>query len=211
MRRMRLSLMVFVLSVWSVLAAAQDTWRAGEHYQVLPTPITTRDESKIEVVEMFWYGCPHCYEFNPLVKAWEKTLADDVDFYLVPGTLSKRWEDHARAFYVAEALGVGEKMHQPLFDAIVRDRKALAGENELAGFFAANGVDEADFRKAWKSFGVKARLDQADAKARNYRLTGVPAMIVNGKYRIDAGGAGGHENMLKIADFLIAQERNGAK
>ncbi|MCP5161332.1 MAG: thiol:disulfide interchange protein DsbA/DsbL [Hahellaceae bacterium] len=199
-----LGLLVLLLSVGK--AAAED-WQAGKHYQVLPTPITTRDDAKIEVIEMFWYGCPHCYQFAPLVEAWEAKLPEDVDFYMVPGTLSKRWAVHAKAFYVAEALGVSEKMHHPLFDAVARDHKPLADEDELAAFFAQYGVAEADFHKAWKSFGVKARMDQADSKARSYRLSGVPSLVVNGKYKVDAGGAGSHENMLKVADYLIQQER----
>ncbi len=182
-------------------------WVAGKHYKVLPYAVRTRDASKVEVVELFWYGCPHCYKFNPMVHHWSEGLADDVDFWLSPATFGKAWVVHAQAFYAAEVLGIQEKMHQPLFDAIIRDRKPLGSESELAKFFANYGVDPKDFKKAYNSFSVKSMVDQANARGRSYRATGVPALIVNGKYRVSASEAGSNENMLKVVDFLIAKEK----
>ncbi len=193
--------------VTTAVMAEESEWVAGKHYKVLPYPVRTRDASKIEVVELFWYGCPHCYQFNPLVHHWEKGLADDVDFWLSPATFGKAWVTHAQAFYAAQALGVQDRLHQPLFDAIARDRQPLNSEDALARFFTGYGVEEKDFKKAYNSFSVKSKVDQANARGRSYRATGVPALIVNGKYRISASEAGSHENMLKVADFLIAQER----
>lgn len=202
--------LLWMLPVFSI-AQAEEQWQAGKHYHVLSYPVRTRDASKVEVVELFWYGCPHCYSFNPLVHHWAKNLSDDVDFWLSPATFGKTWELHAQAFYAGEALGVQEKMHQPLFDAIARDHKPLSSQSALAKFFAGYGVDEDAFNKAFTSFSVKAKLGQANSRARGYRATGVPALVVNGKYRIDASSAGGHENMLKVADFLIEQERSTIK
>ncbi|MFD2231599.1 thiol:disulfide interchange protein DsbA/DsbL [Alkalimarinus sediminis] len=196
-----------IVSAADVHSSDDSEWVAGKHYKVLPYAVRTRDESKIEVVELFWYGCPHCYKFNPIVHHWAEGLADDVDFWLSPATFGAAWRIHAQAFYAAEVLGVQEKMHQPLFDAIVRDRKPLSSETELARFFAGFGVNEQDFKKAFNSFSVKSKVEQANARGRSYRATGVPALIVNGKYRISAAEAGGHENMIKVADFLIEKER----
>ena len=204
-----MTLLPVSLMAGAVSADSSDNaeWVAGKHYKVLPYAVRTRDASKVEVVELFWYGCPHCYKFNPIVHHWAEGLADDVDFWLSPATFGAVWKVHAQAFYAAQVLGVQEKMHQPLFDARVRDRKPLSSEAELARFFAGFGVDEKDFKKAFNSFSVKSKVDQANARGRSYRATGVPALIVNGKYRISATEAGGHENMIKVADFLIEKER----
>lgn len=208
MRKLWVTLLMSALLVPVVVQAEEEArWKAGKHYQVLPYPVRTRDPNKVEVVELFWYGCPHCYSFNPLVLHWEEKLPEDVDFWLSPAVFGRNWQAHAQAFYTAEALGMGKQMHQPLFDAIVRDRKRLDTEDSLAKFFAQYGVQEADFRGAFNSFSVKTKVDQAIARGKNYRATGVPALIVNGKYRISATDAGGQREMLEVADFLIAKER----
>jgi thiol:disulfide interchange protein DsbA len=182
-------------------------WLEGKHYDVLPYPVRTRDESRIEVVELFWYGCPHCYKFNPLVHAWVKKQPEDVDFWLSPAVFGSDWRVHAQAFYALEALGQQEAMHQAFFDALVRDRKRLNTEDSLAEFFAASGIKESDFKKAFNSFSVKSKVDQADARGKSYRATGVPAMIVNGKYRVAASTAGSNEAVLQVIDYLIEKER----
>jgi thiol:disulfide interchange protein DsbA len=198
-----------LLSLFAVNLAAEEApvWQEGKHYEVLPYPVRTRDESKVEVVELFWYGCPHCYSFNPLIHSWAEKQDAGVDFWLSPAVFGKDWKVHAQAFYALEALGVREKMHQPFFDALVRDRKRLTNEDQLAAFFASQGVTEEDFRKAYNSFSVKSKVDQADARGKSYRATGVPAMIVNGKYRISASSAGSNEAMLEVIDYLVAKER----
>ena len=114
---------------------------------------------------------------------------------------------HAQAFYAAQALGVLDKVHDRLFAALNVDRRKLDTEDELAAFFAEQGVKEQDFRKAFSSFGVENSVKQADARARSYRITGTPELVVNGKYRISAKTAGSPEAMLKVVDFLVAQER----
>ena len=175
----------------SLANAAEEQWVAGQHYDVLPYPVRTRDSSKIEVVELFWYGCPHCDKLNPLISAWEKKLPDDVDFWFSPAIFGKSWKIHAQAFYAAEALGVQGKLHDKFFDALHRERLKLNTEDQLASFFVRNGVKEEDFRKAFNSFSVKkSKLDQAESRGKSYRATGVPALIVNGKYRIAATKAG---------------------
>jgi thiol:disulfide interchange protein DsbA len=205
--RIALVLMLVVSFVSSpVWAEEPKKWVEGEHYKVLPFPVRTRDANKIEVVELFWYGCPHCYKFNPLVHAWAKTQPELVDFWLSPAVFGKDWKTHAQAFYALEALGVQEEMHQPFFDALVKERKRLKNEDQLAEFFASLGVKEKDFRKAFNSFSIKSKVDQADARGKSYRATGVPAMIVNGKYRVSSSTAGSNAAMLEVVDYLIAKE-----
>jgi thiol:disulfide interchange protein DsbA len=161
------------------------------------------------VVELFWYGCSHCFQFEPLLAKWEPALAKDVDFHRSPAMWNKLMAVHAQAFYAAEALGVLNKLNQPLFEALNVQRKRLESEDEIAELFVANGVTDADFRKAFNSFGVQSKVKQADARQRSYKTTGTPEMIVNGKFRVSARLAGSPESMLKVVDFLIAKERAG--
>ncbi len=187
-------------------ASAQD-YVAGEHYDVISPAIRGGDE-KIEVTEFFWYGCGHCYNFEPQLAQWKKGLADDVEVVGSPAMWNGLMEVHAKAFYAAETLGVLDKVHMPLFQALNVDRKRLASEDELADLFAANGVPEEEFRKAFNSFGVGSQVRQANSRARAARIAGTPEMMVAGKYRISTRKAGSQANMLKIAEYLIEKERS---
>jgi thiol:disulfide interchange protein DsbA len=191
------------------LRAADALFAEGTHYERLPEPVRTADPARIEVVELFWYGCSHCFQFEPLLAKWEPALAKDVDFHRSPAMWNKLMAVHAQAFYAAEALGVLNKLNQPLFEALNVQRKRLESEDEIAELFVANGVTDADFRKAFNSFGVQSKVKQADARQRSYKTTGTPEMIVNGKFRVSARLAGSPEAMLKVVDFLIAKERAG--
>ena len=190
---------------------ASPEYAEGVHYQRLPVPVDTEDPSRIEVTEVFGYACIHCYRFDPMLEAWRAQLPDDVAFRRVPAVFNETWALLARMFYAAETLGVGEQMHMPLFEAIHQrglDLRRPEVAEELFWFEAR--VTPEDFKEALNSFGVHTRQRQADAQARVYRVTGVPTLVVNGKYRIDSGAAGDHAEMLRIADFLIARERAAA-
>ncbi len=199
-----------VFATLSLNAAAQD-YVAGEHYDLISPSIRTASPDKIEVVEFFWYGCGHCYTFEPLISTWKKDLPEDVAFRASPAVWNAGMELHARAFYAAQALGVGEELHLPIFQAMNVDRRRLASEDEIAELFAAHGVADEDFRKAFSSFGVGSQVNQANANARSARITGTPEMMVNGKYRISTRKAGSQANMLKIAEYLIEKERAAAQ
>ncbi len=176
----------------------------GTDYVVLPEPVRTRDATKIEVVELFWYGCPHCYHLEPLSKAWQAKKPADVDFWRSPAIFNERWALHAQAFYAAEVLGVGEKVHGPLFEALAANPKGLADVEQIADFFATQGVKKEDFMGAWASFGVQSALKQAEARQRAYQVSGTPALIVNGKYRVTARSL---EQIFPVVDFLVEKER----
>ena len=196
---------VLALQLASHTAVAEE-WVEGEHYDLI-TPVIRGTTDKIEVTEFFWYGCGHCYNFEPQVVQWKKTLDDDVVVKGSPAMWNSLMEVHAKAFYAAEVLGVLDKVHMPLFQAINVDRKRLSSEDELADLFEANGVAREDFSKAFNSFGVGSQVRQANARARAAKITGTPEMMVAGKYRISTRKAGGQANMLKIASYLIEKER----
>lgn len=185
----------------------QEPFIAGEHYVVLDKPVATRDSGKIEVVELFSYGCPHCYEFESQIKEWSRRQAGDVDFWFFPAVWNEPMKLHARAFYAARELNVAEKIHLPLFNALVIEQKKIGNENELADFFAQQGVDKKTFTEAYKSSVVETQVREAEARVRRYQPAGVPEIIVNGKYRIDRMRAGGQKEMLAVADYLINKER----
>lgn len=174
-------------------------------YEAVTPAQPTKSTDKIEVIEFFWYGCPHCYSFEPFLSKWAKTLPKNVEFIRQPAVFSELWGKHAKAYFTAEALGVVDKVHSDLFDA-VQAKQALETEDELAKFFAAHGVKESDFRTNYNSFLVDAKMRQAKTMAARYGVNGVPAIIINGKYRTNATLAGSQEKMIDVINQLIKQE-----
>ena len=189
------------------LVQKQGSFVAGEHYVVLDRPVPTRDSSKVEVVELFSYGCPHCYEFEPLVKEWGKQQAGDVDFWFSPAVWSKSMGLYAKAFYTANELGVEEKIHLPLFTAIAVKQESIRNESDLADFFAQHGVEKKVFTETFNSTKVETQAKHAEERVRLYKPVGVPEIIVNGKYRVDRMRAGGLAEMLAVAEYLVNKER----
>lgn len=206
LKRYSLVLMALVALPLMALSALAEEWVEGEHYDVI-TPALRGKSDKIEVTEFFWYGCTHCYSFEPQIAQWKKSLDDDVVVVGSPAMWNALMEIHAKAFYAAQVLGVLDKVHMPLFQAINVDRKRLDSEDELAALFAASGIAREDFQKAFNSFGVGSQVRQANSRARAARITGTPEMMVAGKYRISTRKAGSQANMLKLATFLIEKER----
>lgn len=192
--------------------ARAEVYSEGVHYVELfqPQPVETGD--KIEVRELFWYGCPHCYDLEPVLNKWLRHMPKDAAFVRMPAVLRPSWAVHARAYYTFEALGVTDKLHGKLFDAIHRDGRRLNTMEALADFAAEQGVDRKQFIEAFQSFGVDAALRKAQIMGRQYEADGVPTLIVDGRYRTTAGMAGSHEKLMQVVDFLIqtARQRRGA-
>ena len=202
---------VFLTSVFLVLGAVNfavgQPWEEGEHYDIVSPVLRTSNPEKIEVMEFFWFGCGHCYTFEPLLAAWKKTLADDVVFKGSPAIWNSTMEIHAKVFYTAEVLGISERINPIVFRAINQDRKPLTAESDIATLFESIGVLKSDFFDAFNSFGVGSQVRQASSRARSAKITGTPEIVINGKYRITTRKAGNQTNMLKIADYLIDKER----
>ena len=175
-------------------------------YEIISPAQPTQHPDKIEVIEFFWYGCPHCYSFEPLLDNWSKNLPKNVEFIRQPAAFNELWSKHAKAYYTAEALGIVDKVHADLFDAIQNKSESLDTEEALAKFFLAHGVNETQFKEAYNSFVVDSKMRQAPLMAARYGITGVPAIIINGKYKTNGTLAGSHEKMIEVMDQLIKQE-----
>lgn len=191
-------------------AHAQGTPVEGRDYVKLSQRQPVQDPKRIEVVEFFWYGCPHCNEFEPMLNAWLKKLPPDVVFRRVPVAFrDEPFGAHQRIFYALEAMGQLEPMHRKVFFAIHNERKRLDKPEEIADFMQKNGVDAAKFMDLYKSFSVQTKARQAKVLAETYKIDGVPAMGVNGQYYTSGSLAGSLDRALAVTDFLIQRSRKG--
>jgi thiol:disulfide interchange protein DsbA len=197
-----------VLSFVSVAASAVPVaFVEGTHYFPTKQKLPTEGE-KIEVVEMFSYTCPHCFNLEASVHEWSKTLPEDVQFSQVQAIFRDSWLELAKVFYAAEATGNMDKLHDKLFNAIHVEKKRLATEEDLLDFVEQQGIDREEFAKAMNSFSVKSKVKRALVMSQASGITGVPSLIINGKYFTSATSAGGVENLYKVAEYLIELERS---
>ncbi|HEX7081162.1 MAG TPA: thiol:disulfide interchange protein DsbA/DsbL [Gammaproteobacteria bacterium] len=184
-------------------------FQLGTHYRRLsPTQPTSSSPDRVEVAEIFWYGCPHCYAFEPYIARWQAEKPAYVSFVRVPAVWNPLLRLHARAFYTAQALGKGEAMHEAFFTEIHENGNPLDSEEALAEFFARFGVDADAFRDAFDSFDVNSKLQRADELNRRYEITSVPSIVVNGKYTTNATMAGGHDQLIELIGELVEAERS---
>jgi thiol:disulfide interchange protein DsbA len=191
-------------SLWAGTAGAQGGPVEGTHYSKLAQPVAvTAPAGKIEVIEFFSYGCPHCYSLEPTLEAWAKRLPADVVFKRVPVGFNALYENYQRIYYALEATGQLEPMHRKVFDAIHKQRQRLDKEADIAAFMTANGVDGAKFMELYKSFSVQTKARQAQQLSQSYKIDGVPAMGVHGRYVTSGSQAGSNERALAVTDALV--------
>ncbi|SOZ34355.1 thiol:disulfide interchange protein DsbA/DsbL [Cupriavidus neocaledonicus] len=176
----------------------------GKEYQVLKTPQPVA-AGKIEVTEFFWYGCPHCYDFEPDLEAWVKKQGGNVVFKRVPVAFRDDLLPHTKIFYALEAIGKLDAMHNKVFSAIHVDRKRLTDPNEIADFMAKNGVDRKAFLDAYNSFTVTTNSQRANKIADAYKIDGVPTVVVQGKYVTSPSIAGNKQGAVQTMDYLVEQ------
>lgn len=201
-----------------VLAQSSDTapnplegWVEGKNYtRLTPTQPTSSSPDQVEVTEVFWYGCPHCFNFDPYVEKWLQTKPSYISFVRIPAVWNPLLQIHARAFYTAEALGKGAEMHESFFREIHINGNSLSTEAALQEFFGRFGVDATTFKNTFDSFSVHAKLQRADELARRYKISSVPSIVVNGKYVTNATMAGGYDRLMELIDALAASEESGA-
>ena len=182
----------------------------GIEYKRISPAQPTITKNKVEVVELFWYGCPHCFYFEPDLKEWLATKPDNVVFYRVPAVFNPGWALHARAFYSAKSLGLFDggkhEFHEAFFEELHKKKKRLNNKKALREFFARFGISAEDFNNTFDSFAVNTKVNRAATLSKRYQLDGVPTLIINGKYRTDGPMAGGRKGMIKVLDFLIKKE-----
>ena len=200
------SIFALVLALFAALSYAEDRWVEGEHYQALNPPVAVGRGDDVVVTEFFWYGCGHCYTFEPMLTAWGKQLPEGAVVKPSPAVWNEPMRMHAKAYFIAEVLGVKETMHPVIFDAMHVQRKRLTSRLELRDLFEDNDVDPEKFDKAFESFGVDSQVRQADARARSAKISGTPSLMVAGKYLIETRAAGSQTNMLEIARSLVEKE-----
>ncbi len=199
--------LVSTLSLFLILLISNQAYADGDGYISISPAQPTQSGNKIEVVEVFWYACPHCFDFEPHISKWLASKPDDVEFRRMPGIFRKNWIPHAKAYFTAEKLGALDSIHAPLFDAIHKHKKKIHDDDSIKKFFVKHGVDKSEFTKAYESDEVQTKVKQAFVMGQRYKLTGVPAVIVNGKYMVSGSTAGSFENVLKVIDQLVDKER----
>ena len=200
-------LALLIVNPASMAADGHNHPQGGQGYMSLDpvVPRLVENDARHEVVELFWYGCSHCYDFEPHIKKWKREKSEDVNFLRVPAIFNARWEQHARAYYALELMGKLEQGHELLFSGIHEQSRGLNDLDSMARFLAANNIDEAKFRESFASFAVETKINRAKQLVRQYQITGVPAMVVDGKYKTSASEAGGYEQLIEVVNELTVE------
>ena len=192
-------------------ALAQGGPVEGKHYVRLGQPVASGVPGKIEVIEFFWYGCPHCNAFEPKLQAWVRQLPADVAFRRVPVAFAKEpFVAHQHIFYALESMGLLEAMHLKVFYAVHSERLRLDNPADIAAFMGRNGVDSAKFMAAYDSFSVQTKVSQATQLAADYKIDGVPALGVQGRFYTSGALAGTNDRSLAVVDYLVQRLRKAA-
>jgi len=203
------TLLVTLLPFGSASFGQIERFVAGTHYQEIANPVNTNDSSKVEVIEAFWYGCSHCFRFEPLIADWEDNTPDYVDFVRFPALWNGLMKVHAQVYYAAEALDSLDVLHEQIFNAINVERNMLQNEDQIGELFEQHGVSQSDFESAFNSFSVRTKVNQAEKRMTDYGIRSTPNMIVNGKYLVATGeNVRTQQEMLDIVDFLVEKERS---
>ena len=199
------ALIVLVLSLFCSSAFSKD-YQEGRHYELIE-PLPTRNPEKIEVIEFFWFGCGHCFSLEQLIKDWKSEVSSEVDFFRLPVVWNAQTKTHAKLFFATETLQVPEAI-QGIFSAIHYNRKMMLSDKEIIPFFQGYGIQEDKYLAATNSFGLKNNLRKAELFAFKYGIKGVPAFIVNGKYKVSATREIGTEYLLDVVNYLIEKEQS---
>lgn len=199
------TLVLFALLFFFTGTINAESFEEGIHFKRIDQSETLASD-KVEVLEFFMYGCPHCYSFEPYLNKWEKAKPEDVEFVRVPATFNALSTLHARAYYALQMLDAEEKIHPKFFSEIHNNKNIMRSVDELAVFVQKYGVDRSEFIDAMNSFAVEGNIRKATKLVKEHEINGVPAVTVNGKYLISASMAGSYDNMVKIIDYLIQKE-----
>ena len=188
-------------------AAAPVALVEGQNFRTLSPAVSTETPGKIEVLEAFSYGCVHCFEFEPAMRAWKAHLPADVQLEYLPATFNGLFALYARGYYAAKALGIADSTHEKIFDAIWKNGMQAKDDETLANLYARVGADHDKFVEALKSMGVQAAISAAGAKAERLKLEGTPTLYVDGKYQVLTNGATSYDDIMQRLDAVIAKAR----
>ena len=189
------------------MAASSPLMAQAGQYHIIKPPQPTANPDKIEVLEYFWFGCPHCFAFEPSINEWAASKPDDVDFVRHAPPLNKGWTPHSEAYYAAEMLGVTDKFFEQFFNAIHRERRQLRDRDGIADFAGELGIDRDKMHDTMKSFAVNAAIRKTLRAAQESRVNAVPTVVVNGKYLSTVSMAGGHKQIIALINELVEKER----
>jgi thiol:disulfide interchange protein DsbA len=195
------TLFAFICLSGAVLAQGQKI-EEGFDYRILPIPQPVENKGKVEVIEFFWYGCPHCYDFEPELIGWAKRQPKDVVFKRVPVAFRDDFMPHSQLFYTLEALGKGDALHEKVMYAMHKENKRLLTESEIADWAAAQGIDRNTFLATYRSFAVTSKARAARQLADAYRIDGVPTIVMQGKYVTSPSIAGTKAKAIGVMDYL---------
>lgn len=179
----------------------------GKDYTILTKPQPTEGDGKIEVLEFFWYGCPHCYSLHPHLKTWLANIPGDVSFQYVPAILRPNWVPAAKIFYAIEALGITGSLHDKIYDAIHRDKIDLNNESVLFDWIEKQGIDRKKFENTFQSFAVQNQVSRSTQMSRQYQLNGVPTLVINGKYLTSGRMGSTPQDTIRTLDALLEKAR----
>jgi thiol:disulfide interchange protein DsbA len=202
-RTLSLAALLFVSGV-----ACSAGYQEGEHYKTLkPAQPTSVGPGKVEVVEVFWYACGHCYLIEPTLDSWMKNgKPANVELVRLPAMWNDVLKTHARVYYTAELLGKLPALHSEIYREINVRGNRLDTPAKIEAFFVSKGVSKAEFQKAFSSFAVETKLSRAEDLNRRYRITGTPTVVVNGKYVTDVRMAGSEAKLFELVNELSARE-----
>ncbi len=181
------------------------------YQEIRPAQPTQATAGKIEVLEVFWYGCPHCYDFEPHLTQWLKSKPEDVQFRRMPAIFRENWIPHAKAYFTAVKMDMVDKIHRPLFDALHKEKRPIYSNDAIKDFVVERGVDGDEFSRIYDSNEIETKVKQALIMGQRYGVTGVPSVIVNGKYLTSGRFTGTFEGLLKVVDQLVDKERQELK
>lgn len=189
-------------------ASTEFSYRDGVDFQTLPRPVATVDPSRVELAEIFWYGCIHCYRLEPMLEDFVATrLPQDALFVRVPASWHATMDLHARIYFAAKALGIEKDVHWEVFKAMNEAKNPLASEAAIFKLIRDLGHDQVAFERAFNSFGVNSQVTQAKSKTAAYGIRGTPELVVNGKYRVSTTMTGTQDKMLEVALALVKREQ----
>jgi len=208
-KRILLSAAVLSLAIsFSGLSGAQSPKiEEGFDYRILPTPQPLESKGKVEVIEFFWYGCPHCYDFEPELNAWLKRQPKDVIFRKVPVAFRDDFMPHSQLFYALEAMGKGDALNDKVMYAMHKENKRLMTENEIADWAASQGIDRSAILATYRSFAVVSKARAARQMADAYRIDGVPTVVMQGRYVTSPSIAGTKAKAISVMEHLEQKNR----